>query len=181
MSAWLIAAAVVALMWGVKRLTSSTDPVVLVMPVLRELEGFSANRYWDSAQYSIGYGSRWEPDMPLTITEPAAAALLEERIRTEYYPSVQSRATTAGLNPQQTAALISAVYNLGPGMLTWSWWTAYLASDFSTARRKFLGYTHSNPVIAAALLKRRKKEWYWFRTGTYNANAGNMSEAQLPL
>lgn len=180
-SAMLIVAAAMALLWGVKRLTGSGDPVTLSMPILRQLEGFSAGRYWDSAQYSIGYGSRWEPTMPLTITEPEAAALLEARIRSEYWPPVESRVRNLNLTPGQKAALISATYNLGPGFMGWSWWTDYLNGDIRTARTKFLGYLHSDPAIAAALLKRRKKEWYWFRTGTWNPSASNLTPEQLPL
>lgn len=162
----------------VTRSIGANDPVKAALPMLKSFEGFSPTKYWDYQQYSIGYGSRWEPGMAETITEPEAAALLEARIRSEYWPPVQAATHALSLSPGQLAALVSFCYNLGPGALSGGWMTAYKAGNYVEARSRFLSYVNPLPAV---LVKRRRQEWYMLRTGTWNPAAANMSTEELPL
>jgi hypothetical protein len=82
---------------------------------LKDDEGFRAVAKWDVKQFSYGYGCR-APGAGATITEPAAAKLLEQRMdgaiddfNRIFVGQVQK------FNDIRQEAFINLIFNMGPG------------------------------------------------------------------
>ena len=97
-----------------KEESGDADSVSLAAGMIKGLEGFQAEPYSDYAQTSIGYGTRAN-EGEKSITEAEASKRLEDHIRTEIAPKLDSALVNAGvnLNPRQKASLISLCYNVG--------------------------------------------------------------------
>lgn len=97
-----------------KEESGDADSVSLAAGMIKGLEGFQAEPYSDYTQTSIGYGTRAN-EGEKSITEAEASKRLEDHIRTEITPKLDSALVNAGvnLNPRQKASLISLCYNVG--------------------------------------------------------------------
>ena len=79
-------------------------------------EGFSATRYWDYGQYTIGYGTRWDSELypDGTITEAEADyELRKELVNFEEEVDRLLKKGTVTHNQHQYDAIISFTFNLG--------------------------------------------------------------------
>jgi len=81
--------------------------------LIKEFEGLETAAYRDAADVlTIGFGHTKGVNEGDTITEQIAAAMLDKELR-EYEGYVDDMVDVP-LNPNQHAALVSFVYNLGP-------------------------------------------------------------------
>lgn len=94
--------------------SGDTESLSIASGLIKDLEGFQSQPYSDYTQTSIGYGTRAN-EGEKSITEAEASKRLEDHIRTEIAPKLDSALATAGvnLNPRQKASLISLCYNVG--------------------------------------------------------------------
>lgn len=96
------------------------DPVDLALPVIKEFEGFKPRPYLCPTGYpTIGYGNRfYEDGSEVRIVDPAIseprATQLARFILADCVAQIDRRAASP-LNPFQTAALASFLFNVGPG------------------------------------------------------------------
>ena len=85
--------------------------------VLKQLEGFSATPYYDSAGVlTIGYGTTRFPKDLKYVTEAQAEILLRADIG--WAERAVNRHVTATLNQNQFDALVIFTYNVGAGAFT---------------------------------------------------------------
>lgn len=91
------------------------------LALITEFEGFYARPYRDPVGvWTIGYGStKGVGPSSRPVSKADAKARLLREVNEEYAPAVFRAAKDAGkaLKQQEADALISAVYNLGPGVL----------------------------------------------------------------
>ncbi len=83
---------------------------------IKEQEGFSAVRYWDYSQYTIGYGTKWDSELypDGTITEEEADyELRKELVKFEEEVDRLLKKGTVTHNQHQYDAIISFTFNLG--------------------------------------------------------------------
>jgi lysozyme len=89
--------------------------------LIASFEGFRSKPYRDAVGvWTIGYGhTAGVTASSKPLTEPQALALLRRDLNRRYAPPVAKTAKAIGLrlNQHQFDALVSAVYNLGPGIL----------------------------------------------------------------
>ncbi len=148
-----------------------------LLDMLKTMEGFYAQPYWDYKQWTIGYGTRCPDDMveyykknPIT-EEKAQEMLMAELV--EYEVPVNNFIKKHGLKLKQHQydALISFSYNCGTG------WTTSTSGYFTKA---VLSGDVSNQFIYAMLLwskagsdyiliPRRKSEVNLYINGIYKA------------
>ena len=90
-----------------------------MIDMIKNMEGFRAEPYWDVSQWSIGYGSSCgtDPDVKpdITVTEEEAEQMLLERLESNYGKTVNNYCKKIGRQPsqQQFDALLDFTYNLG--------------------------------------------------------------------
>lgn len=91
------------------------------LELITEFEGFYARPYRDPVGvWTIGYGTtKGVGPSTRQISRPEALTRLRSELDSEYAPAVFRAARRAGktLTRNEADALISAVYNLGPGVL----------------------------------------------------------------
>lgn len=128
------------------------------LPIIRKFEGFRANAYQDSAGvWTIGYGTTGGVHPGQTITEAEAQERLKSWIDSFAIPALEG--TEAKITPDQGAALISFIYNLGPGAYRSSTLRQKLESgDIQGAADEFLRWTKAGGVELAGLVRRRQAE-----------------------
>lgn len=149
-----------------KKITHTSEAGIAL---IKEFEGFFSNRYDDGVGVqTIGYGTTTADIKPLPthVTQPEAEALLRKSLADKYEPAVRAAEAKYGTKFTQNEfdALVSFVYNLGPGALA-------LSSGFETLQRAlkskdrkaiadaFLLYSNPNsPAVHVGLLRRRKAE-----------------------
>lgn len=148
----------------------SNDPISIALPIIKQFEGFSANAYNDppgSSTYSIGYGHQIKPGEPYdqnsSISESEASDLLRGDVATAF--SCVSSNVTSELSPQQTAALISFVYNVGCGAFESSSMLKLInQGDFESASAQFPQWIHAGGQVSQALISRRSQEQELFNS-----------------
>lgn len=90
-----------------------------MVDMIKDMEGFSAEPYWDVNQWSVGYGSGCGTDSSskpdLVLTEEEAEAMLMEDLAGKYGKIVNDYCESIGRQPnqQQFDALVDFTYNLG--------------------------------------------------------------------
>jgi GH24 family phage-related lysozyme (muramidase) len=89
--------------WGVSPFT---------LNFIKKLEGYTPKPKWDYKQHSVGYGTRWEPGMPVGTQADHEAALGREAGKVK---SWLDQNVKTPLTDNQRAALVSAGFNLGTG------------------------------------------------------------------
>lgn len=129
---------------------------------IKSREGYSASKYWDYQQYSIGYGSHWLPGMPTTITESQASALLLEQLQT--YMSAVEAGLKVPQSQHQWDALISICYNIGTAGFAGSTFLKRInAGSPIQAICEAIAWWNKPAVI----IGRRNKEIALYRYGAY--------------
>lgn len=142
---------------------------------IAEFEGFSSKPYRDPVGvWTIGYGStKGVGPHSRSLTRAQARARLKREIDREYAPAVRVAATKAGrgLKQHEFDALVSAVYNLGPGILEpgRSLGDALRARVLWRSRtaRALKLYDKAGGRALPGLTRRRKREARLFLKGEY--------------
>lgn len=132
-----------------------------IMNLIMQFEGFSATPYNDppgSNKYSIGYGHQIQPGEHFTaITEAQGQALLEQDTATAR--AAVADAIQVPLNADQTAGLVSFVYNIGVSAFNkGSVPDKINAGDFQGAADTMRQYIHAGGSVSQALIDRRNAE-----------------------
>lgn len=86
--------------------------------LIKSFEGFIGHIYDDGTGVkTIGYGTTRADvnPLPTSLTEPQAARLLEDKLDKKYAPAVAN--LKLPLNQHQFDALVSFIYNCGPGAI----------------------------------------------------------------
>lgn len=147
---------------------SEANPITTIssngVNLIKGFEGFSGAPYDDgTGVWTIGYGhiEGITPNSP-HITEQQGAALLMSDLNHKYAPPVA--ALGLPLNQNQFDALVSFVYNLGPGVLSTSSSVGQKlhAHDFRGAADAMLAYDHAGGQRLAGLTRRRQAERFLF-------------------
>jgi lysozyme len=130
-------------------------------------EGFVAHPYKDAVGvWTIGYGhtAGVGPNTP-HLTQKQAQALLRRDLERIYVPPVRKWARL--LNQQQFDALVSLVYNVGPGVLQrgHSLGDALAAGNLRAAGDSILLYDHAGARRLPGLTRRRQAEHRLFFSG----------------
>jgi GH24 family phage-related lysozyme (muramidase) len=138
---------------------------------IARFEGFRSHPYNDAAGYAtVGYGHllRYGPvrpsDLPISVRE--AVALL----RKDVHKSADAvRALPVKLKQHEFDALVSAVFNLGPGVLDKgrSLGDAVRSGKFRRVPAALKLYDKAGGRVLAGLLARRTAEGRMFATGRY--------------
>lgn len=140
---------------------TSGDAYKKALDLIAGFEGFSPKAYPDADGYSIGYGHFITQDDPYdsssVISESEAYTLLEQDARTAQVCVANN--VKVALNENQTAALISFVFNIGCGNFQGSTMLRKLnAGDYAGAATEFSRWNKSQGVIVQALITRRAQE-----------------------
>lgn len=132
-------------------------------------EGFLANAYLDEIAsppvWTIGYGHTGGVSSGQVVTESEARKLLAGDLR-EAARTVE-RQVTVPLTVRQRIALISIVFNVGPGVLD----DTHLLKDlnarrYEAAADRFLEWNHAGGVVVEGLTRRREAErWMFLHNG----------------
>lgn len=140
-------------------------------------EGFRSAPYRDAVGvWTIGYGSTGGvgPNTPPVTRAQAAARLIRECDET-YTPAVLHAARAGGhtLKQHELDALVSASYNLGPGVFAAGRTLGNALRSGSTAWRALVGdalllYDKAGGRTLAGLTRRRRAERRLFLTGNYS-------------
>jgi lysozyme len=150
---------------------------------LRLHEGFRAKAYRDPiGLLTIGVGMTWRSaafrswwntnkgipfDSNSTMTEAEADACLQYMVEREYGKAVND--FLGGPVKQHVYdAMVSAVFNMGPGSLKWQWAKAAAGGDYELAARLLMktGTTAKGKTLTG-LVRRRKEEALLLQHGVY--------------
>jgi GH24 family phage-related lysozyme (muramidase) len=134
--------------------------------LIEEFEGFSASPYRDAVGvWTIGYGSTKGvgPSTP-RVTRREAEARLKREVDATYGAAVN--ALQLPLNQNQFDALVSFVYNVGPGGVGSGTQVgrALRRHDWTGAANALLAWNKAGGRILAGLTRRRKAERALFLT-----------------
>lgn len=126
--------------------------------LIEPFEGYSFNSYWDQwgHVWTVGYGETEGVTQSTTMTRAQAEADLRSRLAREYAPAIT--ALGVPLNPNQEAALLSFVWNLGVGSMQWDVGRDIKAHNFPAAAQAMLQYDHAGGVVLPGLVTRRHAE-----------------------
>lgn len=128
-------------------------------------EGFIPNAYFDTIAsppvWTIGYGHTHGVRQGQAVTEAEARKLLAADLRDAARAVAQE--VKVPLTVRQRIALISIVFNCGPGVLD----DTHLIKDLNAGRYKeaadrFLEWDHAGGVVVEGLTNRRKSERWMF-------------------
>ena len=134
--------------------------------LIKSFEGFRSDAYWDATGkvWTIGYGATFYMDGTKVakgdkITKEEAAKLLEKMVSEKFEKYVRQY-VTSDINPNQSDALTSFVYNCGPGNLKRSNLLKKVNARPSdpSIRDEFAKWTKSGGQVLAGLTRRRKAE-----------------------
>lgn len=161
-----------------------------MVDMIKDMEGFRSEPYWDVNQWSIGYGSgcgndkNSKPD--ITVTEEEAEAMLMESLAENYGKTVNDYCASIGRQPsqQQFDALVDFTYNLGGSWTDGCWLTRWLENpttemDFVNAIGRW-GRVSSKANYSTCM--RRIREAIVFVRGEYYLAHGDGSfETELDV
>ena len=152
-----------------------------LIEAIKQKEGFSANAYWDSKQYSIGYGTKANSTVE-TIDRTEAERRLREEVGSSS-ATVDSLARQFGLNLNQNQrdALTDFAYNVGGGALRNVMSRAN--GNLSAIPQILTEYNHADGQVNNGLTARRAWEGQLFmspagRVGP-QSNAGSTSSTHI--
>ena len=122
---------------GLRLLNSGEDYTPMttsqnMVDMIKDMEGFRAEPYWDVSQWSVGYGSGCGTDSSakpdIVLTEEEAEAMLLEDLSKKYGKIVNDYCASIGRQPnqQQFDALVDFTYNLGGSWTDGCWLTSWL-------------------------------------------------------
>lgn len=126
--------------------------------LIKEFEGCDLEAYRDSVGVpTIGYGHTAGVQMGQVITQEQATEFLQEDLKQA--AADVARIVKPQLTPNQFAALVSIVFNVGPGAIEGTRFGAALnASEWQTAADLFLEFDHAGGRVLPGLLRRRQAE-----------------------
>ena len=161
-----------------------------MVDMIKDMEGFSAEPYWDVNQWSVGYGSGCGTDSSskpdVVLSEEEAEALLMEDLADKYGKIVNEYCESIGRQPsqQQFDALVDFTYNLGGSWTDGCWLTRWLEEpttemDFVNAIGR---WGRVSSVANYATCARRIREAIVFLKGEYYlAHGGGDFETELEV
>ncbi len=161
-----------------------------MVDMIKDMEGFRAEPYWDVSQWSVGYGSGCGTDRSskpdIVLTEEEAEAMLMEDLSKKYGKMVNDYCESIGRQPsqQQFDALVDFTYNLGgswmDGCMLTSWLEAPTTEmDLVNAMGR---WGRVNRISDYATCMRRIREAIVFLKGEYYlAYGGGSFETDLPV
>lgn len=129
--------------------------------IIKQFEGFKSKAYYCPAgKLTIGYGHvilPYENDLKsAVITEEQAENILRADIQ---IAEATLNGTKLMLEQNQFDALVSFIYNVGPGAFLNSTLIKRLrVGDYPGAAHQFLRWTKANGVELSGLVRRRKAE-----------------------
>ena len=129
------------------------------LTLIKSYEGLSLEPYYDAGgKLTIGYGHLIKPGEFYTkITEVEAHALLQQDMKVA--EAYVKRFVKVSLQPNQFAALVSLVYNVGPGNFrTSGLLEAVNQQDSDRITREFRRWDHVNGRKIKGLTRRRLEE-----------------------
>lgn len=128
--------------------------------LIKGFEGFSSKPYRDAVGvWTIGYGhTEGVSAASRPLTEPQAADLLKHDLDSKYAPFVN--ALQLPLTQNQFDALVSFVYNVGPGGISQNTGVgrALRAHDWGAAANKLLEWDKAGGQTLLGLKRRREAE-----------------------
>jgi lysozyme len=139
------------------------------VPLIHRWEGCKLHAYPDPATggepYTIGWGSTGPDIGPDTVwTQEQADADLAQRV--EHINAIVTQAVRVRLSPQQRAALVSLVYNIGTGaFLNSTLLKALNDGDYNRACGQFGVWIIAASRVLAGLIRRRAAEAELFAEG----------------
>lgn len=130
--------------------------------LIKQFEGLKLDAYPDPATggdpWTIGYGHTGKEVVPGLIITPKQAEELLCKDLVSCRESID-KLVTVPINPNQCAALISFVFNLGPQNLKISTLLKLLnQSKFKEAAEEFPKWNKANKKVMAGLTRRRQAE-----------------------
>ncbi len=130
-------------------------------------EGWSAEAYWDSlgSVWTIAYGHTGGVKAGEVWSKAKGLAMLTRDLHTA--ARAVSRNIKVKLAVRQRIALISLVYNCGPGAVEGSTLQRKLnAGNYLGAANEFLEWSHAGGEVVQGLLNRRREErWLFLHPG----------------
>jgi lysozyme len=151
---------------------------------IRGHEGFRSRAYRDPVGVlTIGIGFTWRSyafkswwnshkgtsfNIDARMTEAEADEALRYLVEREYGKAVDEFLDGKPVSQHVYDAMVSAVFNMGPGSLNWSWAKAVKAGDYALAARALMktGTTAGGKVLPG-LVRRRKEEALLLQHGVY--------------
>lgn len=127
--------------------------------LIKKYEGFSAKAYkCPAGVWTIGYGStKWEDGSPVkqgqTITKEKAEGLLIDYLNKNVRPKLNG----LGLNQNQTSAIESLVYNVGPSFFRSKCFAAMKEKNWPEFIKQYDWFKAGGKVLPG-LLRRRTEE-----------------------
>ena len=161
-----------------------------MVDMIKDMEGFSAEPYWDVSQWSVGYGSGCGTDSSvkpdIVLTEEEAEAMLMEDLAKKYGKTVNDYCASIGRQPnqQQFDALVDFTYNLGGSWTDGCWLTSWLENpttemDLVNAMGR---WGRISKKASYATCMRRIREAIVFLKGEYYlAHGGGNFESDLTV
>ena len=146
---------------------SETEALRIATPLVARYEGLRLNRYMDEGEWSIGYGHRLTgPEANIRdISQAQAECYLMEDLRQSIH--FLESVVTVTLNPNQTAALMSWVYNVGPSAARHSTLIEKLNEGYySSVPRELNRWVHAGHHVLDILVQRRHAEGQIWDTGS---------------
>lgn len=137
--------------------------------LIKLFEGFKAEAYLCPANvWTIGYGTTSGVKRGQTVTIKEAEDLLQKDL-VKFENTVNS-AVKVKLTQDQFDALVSFVYNVGPGNFRSSTLLSLLnQGDYASVPFQMARWNRANGRVLAGLTRRRKAEGDLFRTGRFTA------------
>jgi GH24 family phage-related lysozyme (muramidase) len=125
---------------------------------LKKKEGFRPFKYWDVKQFSVGYGTRYEDQMPQPLPEFLANKYLLDRVNMEiFWIDNYSKINKLDLTTAQKIPLIDLRYNAGSWAVGSGLDLALKSKSWQTAKQRFEMYNKANGIVVPALQNRRKE------------------------
>lgn len=134
------------------------------LKLIERFEGFRSQAYWDpwGKVWTVGFGETEGVHQGSFMTFAQAEQDLRSRLEREYAPSVE--ALGVPLNDNQFSALLSFVWNLGPGSMQWDVGRYLRERNYVAAANAMLAYDRAGGVVLQGLVTRRQAEVALFRT-----------------
>ena len=129
-------------------------------PVIRKWEGLRLDTYDDNGARAVGYGHHLSgDDIHLkSVTRETAECFLSEDVR-EIVHFLDATLPDAGLNTNEEAALVSWIYNVGPGAARRSHlFEVIQAGELQRVPRELRRWVHVDGVVSQGLEARREDE-----------------------
>ena len=133
-------------------------------------EGWRENAYWDSygGVWTIGYGFTRGVHAGQRMSRAEGNERLRNELKSDYAPAIEN--LNVSLNENQFSALLSFVWNTGPGSMQWNVGRSLKAHNFEQAANEMLEYDRAGGVVLQGLRTRREEERRLFLTPDHNTN-----------